>query len=612
MESGGTLAFRHPILRTAIYDDLSPAERERLHRAAAAVLREREAPPDQIAAHVMHTEPAADPRAVELLRDVARDSLALGDAVGAASLLARARAEPPAAGERAAVMLELGRAHARAGSSDAIAPLTEIVMLVQDPAAIAAAAVELSAILLFAGRAAEAAAILCKAEERLPLAHPTREQLQLALLGVSLTTVSARRGPGIRMPELRVPERTARGALPAATLAALAIDDVLQLGSAARAADLAERAIAVGLPPEPHRAWAGLALVVLAIAERLDTARRHADELLAEARKRGAALTVATVLAHRAFIDLRSGDLSGAEADAHAAIDLATDLVGSDFVVAVAVPVAVLARLDRGATIESLRRLVDDTHVRDSSFIAHPLARHASGVLRAAAGRHEAAVDELRSCARDDPISGGENPAFVPWRSSAALSLAELGDRDEARALVDDELSRAVSFGAPHAIGVALRARALVGPPAERHDVLAAAVDVLEASPARVEHARVLVDLGATLRAAGQRTRAKQPLLEALQLAARCGAGVLEQGARAELAAVGVRPRTTHRAGTGSLTSSERRVVELAAAGGSNREIAQTLFVTEKTVETHLGRAFRKLDVSSRRQLPDVLARAAG
>src|SRR5437868_616860 len=55
-----------------------------------------------------------------------------------------------------------------------------------------------------------------------------------------------------------------------------------------------------------------------------------------------------------------------------------------------------------------------------------------------------------------------------------------------------------------------------------------------------------------------------------------------------------------------------RRVVELAATGGTNREIAQMLFVTEKTVETHLGRAFRKLDVASRRQLPEVLARTPG
>jgi DNA-binding NarL/FixJ family response regulator len=151
-----------------------------------------------------------------------------------------------------------------------------------------------------------------------------------------------------------------------------------------------------------------------------------------------------------------------------------------------------------------------------------------------------------------------------------------------------------------------------VGPPADRLDGLAAALAVLAPSQARLEHARVLVDLGAALRAAGQRTAAREPLLEGLTLAARCGGKALERRARAELAAIGLRPRTTDRSGADSLTPSERRVVELAAAGGTNRAIAQALFVTEKTVETHLGRAFRKLDVSSRRQLPDVLRDAEG
>ena len=122
----------------------------------------------------------------------------------------------------------------------------------------------------------------------------------------------------------------------------------------------------------------------------------------------------------------------------------------------------------------------------------------------------------------------------------------------------------------------------------------------------------MLLDVGAMIRASGQRVAAREPLLEALTLASRCGARTLERRARAELAAIGVRPGATDRDGADSLTPSERRVVELAAAGGTNREIAQTLFVTEKTVETHLGRAFRKLNVSSRRQLRDVLASETG
>jgi DNA-binding CsgD family transcriptional regulator len=609
-ESGGTVRFTHPIMRAAIYRDLSPAERERLHHAAAAVLRERGAPAGRIAAQVMHTEPAGDRRAVALLRDAARDALALGDAAGAAALLTRALDEPPADGDRAAVVLELGQAHARAGAREAIAPLSEIVERGNDAAAIAEAAIELSGMLFYAGRTAEGAAILRRAQERLPETEPARQQLEIALLGACYTSASARPEADATIAALRDPGGPARSVLQATTLATLAMEEIMHLRSASTAIDLAERAIAAGLPVEPHHGenWAILALVALTVADGLDAAERGSDEILAQARARGAALTVVAISGIRARIRVRRGDLAAAQADAQAAIELAPDLLGTEPLV-LAVSSAVLAGLERDETPDSLRRLIDGAGVRpDTEYLPSSQLRYASGVLRAAAGNHEAAIEELCGC--DHPAFGGENPALLAWRSAAALSLAELGRHGEARTLAADEVRRARSFGAPRAIGIALRAHALVGPPAERPNRLAEALAVLAPSPARLEHARVLVDLGAMFRAAGQRSAAREPLLEGLTLAARCGARALERRARAELAAIGVRPRKTERAGADSLTPSERRVAELAATGGTNREIAQTLFVTEKTVETHLGRSFRKLDISSRRQLPDVLGGA--
>ncbi|HEX6459664.1 MAG TPA: AAA family ATPase [Thermoleophilaceae bacterium] len=611
VEAGGSMRFVHPILGTAIYGDLSPAERERLHYAAATILRERGAPAGQIAAQVMHTEPTGNPAAVELLREAARDAFALGDAAGASRLLLRAIDEPPAEVDRSAVMLELGRAQARAGAPDAIALLSEIVEHADDSAAAATAAIELANMLLFAGRAAEGAAILRRARDHVGDEDRVRERLEVALMGISCSSVAAKREADESMVGFCSSQRRADGQLPATTLVTLALDEIMRPGSAARAGDLAERALAAGLPTEPHRAWALLALAVLTVADRFDTALLHANEVLAEAQQRGAALTVSSVLAHRAFIEVRRGDLTAAEVHAHAAIELASDLAGSEFVLALAVPSAVLAGLDRGETPESLRRLFDRAGVRlDTELIAGSELRYASGVLRAAAGNHESAVEELRDWGLANATFGGGNPAVSPWRSTAALSLAKLGRHKDACDLADDELSRARAFGASRAIGIALRTCALVGRSDDREALLKAACDVLDRSPARLENGRALIDLGATLRAAGQRKAAREPLLEGLELAGRCGARRLESRARAELGAIGVRPRSTDRSGTDSLTPSERRVVDLAAAGGTNREIAQTLFVTEKTVETHLGRAFRKLDISSRRQLPDALAHA--
>ncbi len=509
-------------------------------------------------------------------------------------------------------MLELGQARARAGDPGAIAPLSEIVEHGQDPDAIAAAAIELSGMLFFAGRAAEGATILRRAQERLAASGPARERLDVALLGGSYTSISVRREAEPTIARLRDPGGPASGVLQATTLATLAMDEVMYLGSASTAIDLAQRALAAGLPLEPHRGenWAILALAALSGSDDIDAALRGTDEILARARKRGAALAVVSMQALRAGVAVRRGDVTAARADAEAAIELAPDMLGTEYLV-LAVSAAVFAGLDRDETPASLRRLIDRAGVRyDTEFIPSSQLRLASGMLRAAAGDHETAVQELRSCELDHPTFGGENPAVLAWRSAAALSLAELGRHDDARALVADEVRRARAFGTPRALGVALRAQALVGPPAERRERLADALEVLAPSQARLEHARALVDLGASLRAARQRSAAREPLLEGLAVAARCGARSLERRARAELAAIGIRPRSTDDAGPDSLTPSERRVVELAASGGTNREIAQELFVTEKTVETHLGRAFRKLDVSSRRQLPDVLARA--
>jgi DNA-binding CsgD family transcriptional regulator len=614
VQPGTAARFAHPILRAAIYGDLSFAERERMHHATARILRERGAPASQVAAHVMLTEPAADPVALALLRQAAHDALALGDATRAAALLARALDEPPARADRAAVLLELGQALARAGSPDAVAPLTEVVEHSEDPAAIAAAAIELSGMLYYAGRASEGAAILRRAQQRLPADAAAREQLEVALLGASYSSVSARREADGEIAKLRDPGGPARGSLQATTLATLALDEVMYLRSAARAIDFAKRALAAGLPLDPQRGenWALAAMYALMFSDDLDAAESRAEEILARARKRGAAVTVVAVSTFRAYVALRRGDLAAAQADAEVAIELAPELLGAEFVVA-AVATAVLAGLERDETPDSLRGLIARTGVRfDPEFTASAELLYASGVLRAAASNHQAAIEELQGCALEHPVLGGENPAVLPWRSAAALSLAELGRHREARELVAEEVRRAKSFGAARAIGIALRAQALVGPAAERAGGLAAALEMLAASPARLEYARVLVDLGAAFRAAGQRTAAREPLLEGLALAARCGALALERRAKAELAAIGIRPRTTDQTGAAALTPSERRVVELAAAGGTNREIAQTLFVTEKTVETHLGRSFRKLDISSRRQLPDVLAGAPG
>jgi DNA-binding CsgD family transcriptional regulator len=134
---------------------------------------------------------------------------------------------------------------------------------------------------------------------------------------------------------------------------------------------------------------------------------------------------------------------------------------------------------------------------------------------------------------------------------------------------------------------------------------------VLEQSPGRLEHAYALTDLGAALRRGNRRTEARDQLRSGLELAQRCGATRLAERAHEELVAAGARPRRLVMSGVESLTPSERRTAALAAEGLTNKEIAQTLFVTPRTVEMHLSNAFRKLDIATRTQLPAALAASA-
>ncbi|MFL5885651.1 MAG: LuxR C-terminal-related transcriptional regulator, partial [Thermoleophilaceae bacterium] len=157
------------------------------------------------------------------------------------------------------------------------------------------------------------------------------------------------------------------------------------------------------------------------------------------------------------------------------------------------------------------------------------------------------------------------------------------------------------------AVGMALRAAGLVEGGERRIELLAEAADVLADAPARLERARALTDLGAALRQANRRIAAREPLRLALDLADACGARPLAERARQELRAAGGRPRRPRTSGVEALTASERRIAAMAARGMSNPEIAQALFVTKKTVEAHLGGAYRKLGIRSRTQLAGAL-----
>ena len=269
---------------------------------------------------------------------------------------------------------------------------------------------------------------------------------------------------------------------------------------------------------------------------------------------------------------------------------------------------ALLAGLERERPLDELEAVLTglppagdaDTVVQDDLAVARSALLLASGDARGAA-------DVALALDRKDSW-GCECPSLLAWRSTAALALSQLGEDERALELAREELRLAERLGTPRAVGIAQRAVALVGPADERESMLETAMGTLETSASKLELARVTCELGSGLRRRGERSAARDMLRRAHVLAAECGATRLSSRARDELARSGARLIREPASGVEALTPSEVRVAELAAEGLTNREVAQALFVSEKTVETHLGRVYRKLGIKSRHALPAALA----
>jgi DNA-binding CsgD family transcriptional regulator len=229
------------------------------------------------------------------------------------------------------------------------------------------------------------------------------------------------------------------------------------------------------------------------------------------------------------------------------------------------------------------------------------------GRLRLAQRRAQQASEDLIELQHRVQRWGMSGSPLVQAGTAAAVALTALGERARARELAESELVHARRWGAPSAISRSLRALGLALDGPRGLVLLEQAVDVLSDSPVRLARAHALAELGAALRRANRRSRARQPLREALDLARRCGATGLAKRTHEELLASGERVRRYTPIGVESLTPSERRVAEMAAAEMTNRQIAQALFVTVKTIETHLAAVYDKLGISSRHELPDAL-----
>jgi tetratricopeptide (TPR) repeat protein len=547
------LAFVHPLIRAAVYETLTPFQRERLHARAARLLANAGAEPERVAA--LRSPPLADAQVVATLRDAARRAGSRGAPESALAYLHRALAEPPPAAERADLLLELGSAETIVSGDAAVEHLREAHALIDDPIRRATIALLLGR-QLFLLRGKEADAVYTQALAELAGADAELERLlESALITSTIFLPSLHREALERL--ARVRSRPAHATLGEKTLLALlAYHDARAGAPATVAVPLARRALAEGtlVRQESFGATFVLPCAVLAMAD-LDEVLAIYEDSLAEAHRRGSTFAFAITKVFRAQTFVLRGDLAEAEADAREALAAGEAWGTTGRFLGYSATFLAEALMEQGKLDDAAAALartgIGQPLPDDARLLYFPDVRARLRVLN---GDLAGGLDELLDTGRRFEAVSSRNPAFIAWRSPAAIALLQLGRQDEARRLAAEELELARTWGAPRALGAALRVAGLVEGGKRGLALLEEAVQVLGDSPAKLEHAKARTELGAALRRANRRSQAREQLRQAVELATICGATALAARAERELLATGARPRRIALSGVDSLT----------------------------------------------------------
>ncbi len=396
---------------------------------------------------------------------------------------------------------------------------------------------------------------------------------------------------------------TAPGA--AQLLAMAAWQAVCADGTADEAAALALRALEGGQVrvADPNLIWFAAITAVL-FCDRPEVLPIY-EAALADAHRHGSLFTAAAVNMWFGYAKYLHGDLAAGEELLREAIEGYT-VWGYNNQALVTARCFLASLLFERGELDEATALLDEIGATDPGENTTGWWTAARASLLLGLGRAEEVLPLTDLMA--ERAAAGADCGRLWWRVARAAALARLGRRDEALALAHEDLAVNRQFGARVHLGRSLRAVGVLTGGAEGLAYLREAVEVLELSTHKLEFAQALESYGAALRRARRPAEAREPLLRALDLAGACGVAPLAARVRAELQAAGVRPRRDAISGLDSLTPSERRVVDLAASGRANRDIAQDLFVTPKTVEVHLSSAYRKLGIRSRAELAPMLA----
>lgn len=600
---GAMLEFAHPIVRASIYEAIPAGERGLRHAAAAGLLRDEGADAEQVALHMLRSEPEADPGVVAVLRAAAQAACGRGSPDVAVACLRRALDEPPEPAARAEVLLELGLALALLLDPAAAEVLRQAIELMPDGPRRVTAAVRIVGFLGIWARHDSAAAI-CRI-----VLGASADAGQQAVIEAELVA-NEMMGPAT-VREARSRLRSWAGS------PSLCLQQRIVMAVSETARGLPRRPVLAQITTvidggefgllQPDSLIASHVPIMLAWNGELAAAKRICESVQDAARVRGSRNMLTHATSVHALISWRLGELETAVADGKAAVEY-TQRGAAPLATAWSASFLVSSLIELGRLDEAERFCEMALACQPPAGHMHTLMlQQARGRLVLGQGRPAVALDMLLAAGDGWTRLGIRHPVLAGWRTDAVAAHLVLGSEQAAADLAAENLRIARVADEPLALASALRTAALLAAGADSERMLAEAVALLEPSPARLDLAHALADLGTLQRHAGRSAPARAALSRALDLAQRCGAAPLVERARQELTAAGARPRRTLLTGPDALTGAERRIADLAAGGLSNRMIAQHLFVTQTTVETHMRHVFQKLGIGSRAALAEHL-----
>ncbi|MFI0412327.1 AAA family ATPase [Actinomadura sp. 3N508] len=590
LETIGLLAggrFRDQAARDALYAKVPARERAAMHLHAARALREDGEPAARVARPLAEAGTVGDGWMLDVLRQAADHEQRDGDFPSAIRYLRLARQAAAAhGGDEAQFTAELASAEWQ------VDPLQVVRLLPELRAAAAAGRLtdrqteDLVTYLLWHGRREQARALLTGGTDRLP-ATGWASRFRSWLYPTLLADLDGA-PPDDHSVEVAV-------------IAGGEMDDDLLI--AAEQVLLSTRLDDSVLVP------ALTALAVLVYTEELDRAAAWIDILLKASERRGSLTWQALLSTTSSIIEVRRGDLRAAEGHAQRALTLLSNRSWG-MALGLALSSSIQIATARGHYDEAARFL--RVPLPDGMFETLPGLYYmfARGHYHAAIGQHVTALADFGSCGDLMRAWGNDQPALVPWRGEAARACLHLGRTERARALVEEQMALTMSWD-DRTRGASLRVLAELAGPEERAARLAEAVSALEKTADLVGLATVLTELSLARTALGDEDGACEAASRARPLIKKCGLEALEAalpGAGADRD--GDKP-LRFAGPTAELSDAEQRVASLAAAGFSNRQIASELFITVSTVEQHLTRVYRKLNVSRRPNLAKALGTPA-